>query len=562
MAKMDRAARNEFGATIAQMERAEQLWQEAYRAAEKAANQPGRAAKSNDKMDYSLKRLSEDETGAIIQYKGPEAYTLNARLRAGAELNDLQSDRVKNMDSGLKKLPKVPGVSYRTLSFDDAFDAEGEYNDFLAAHQAGKPVFYEAYTSASKRIDGHPMADGTEYGITLEITGANARDLAGFGNNFEQEVLFERNKRFIVTGVSTDSAGYPYIYMEEVTENGAFGHSEERGTAVRDVQEPHSVHVHLQSISERDSYGNRKRELGPQGTLSRGQGDFVRTRGPEQTGSGAAPQEQNRLKPGTTPQQAELSDANTQYSLRTKEPPKKVGTAYKVFFVKNGQLYPPMVANPGGEGTPVGVWLDADVGVSAGVSKTGRPQVKAGGKGTQGGGGKLAFRPGWHLGDLPLATQFNRVNPETGKKELFPADFVWAECEYAMDHDYQAESRRNHKQELHAEIAQFTMRHTMDECEALLSSNNVASGRINTLAMACSDPQIAARNMIVEVDHPVAGKYKMAGNPLNFSGYPNSTYEPAPLLGQHTHEVLSKYLGMSDAEIDEILEGQKDLLDS
>lgn len=125
-----------------------------------------------------------------------------------------------------------------------------------------------------------------------------------------------------------------------------------------------------------------------------------------------------------------------------------------------------------------------------------------------------------------------------------------------------AESRRNHKQELHAEIAQFTMRHTIDECEALLSSNNVASGRINTLAMACSDPQIAARNMIVEVDHPVAGKYKMAGNPLNFSGYPNSTYEPAPLLGQHTHEVLSKYLGMSDAEIDEILEGQKDLLDS
>lgn len=149
---------------------------------------------------------------------------------------------------------------------------------------------------------------------------------------------------------------------------------------------------------------------------------------------------QHSLRAGTTAEQAELSDANTQYSLRTKEPPKKVGIAYKVFFAKNGQLYPPMVANPGGEGTPVGVWLDADVGVSAGVSKTGRPQVKAGGKGTQGGGGKLAFRPGWHLGDLPLATQFNRVNPETGKKELFPADFVWAECEYAMDHDYQDEA--------------------------------------------------------------------------------------------------------------------------
>ena len=138
------------------------------------------------------------------------------------------------------------------------------------------------------------------------------------------------------------------------------------------------------------------------------------------------------LMPGTTAEQAELSDANTKYSLRTKEPPKKVGIAYKVFFVKNGQLYPPMVPNPGGAGTPVGVWLDADVGESAPPSKTGRPQVKAGGKGTQGGSGSLAFRPGWHLGDLPMATQFNRLNPDTGKKELVPANFVWAECEYDL----------------------------------------------------------------------------------------------------------------------------------
>ena len=136
----------------------------------------------------------------------------------------------------------------------------------------------------------------------------------------------------------------------------------------------------------------------------------------------------------------EMSDLDVQHSLRTKEPPKNVGIAYKVFFAKNGQLYPPMVANPGGEGTPVGVWLDADVGVAAEPSKTGRPQVKAGGKGTQGGGGSLAFRPGWHLGDLPMATQFARKNPETGAKDLFPADFVWAECEYAMDHDYQEEA--------------------------------------------------------------------------------------------------------------------------
>ena len=136
----------------------------------------------------------------------------------------------------------------------------------------------------------------------------------------------------------------------------------------------------------------------------------------------------------------ELSDANTQFSIRKEAPPKKTGIAYKVFYQKNGKLYPPMVANPGGEDTPVGVWLNADVGVAAPPSKTGRLQVKAGGKGTQGGSGSLAFRPGWHLGDIPKATQFDRKNPETGARELFPHDFVWAECEYAMDVDYQEEA--------------------------------------------------------------------------------------------------------------------------
>ena len=136
----------------------------------------------------------------------------------------------------------------------------------------------------------------------------------------------------------------------------------------------------------------------------------------------------------------ELSDANTRYSLREKDPPKKTGVAYKVFYAKDGQLYPPMVANPGGAGTPVGVWLDADIGAAAAPSKTGRAQVQAGGKGTNASKGSLAFRPGWHLGDIPQAKQFARKNPETGKKDLFPADFVWAECEYAMDHDYQEEA--------------------------------------------------------------------------------------------------------------------------
>ena len=125
------------------------------------------------------------------------------------------------------------------------------------------------------------------------------------------------------------------------------------------------------------------------------------------------------------------SDENVLYSLRQKPEPEKKGTGYKVFVLgKDGKLYPPMVANPNGAATPVGVWLDADAAPVAGESKIGRPQ---------GGSGKLAYRPGWHLGVIPYAIQFNRKDAE-GNKTLFPKNFVFAEVEYAADKDYQDEA--------------------------------------------------------------------------------------------------------------------------
>lgn len=135
-----------------------------------------------------------------------------------------------------------------------------------------------------------------------------------------------------------------------------------------------------------------------------------------------------------------IDDGENVYRIREDEPPVNTGIGYKVFYLKDGKLYPPMVANPDGADTPTGVWLDADAAPVSGQSKTGRPQVKAGGKGTQGGSGQLSYRPGWHLGEIPYALQFNRLDSETGGKELFPKDFVWAEVEYANDVDYQQEA--------------------------------------------------------------------------------------------------------------------------
>ena len=144
----------------------------------------------------------------------------------------------------------------------------------------------------------------------------------------------------------------------------------------------------------------------------------------------------------------EANDTDVRYSVRREDPPKKTKTGYKAFYVKNGYLFPPMVQNPQGHGTPVGVWLNADTGTpifnddgTVAVNKSGRAKVKQGGTGTKGGSGALAWRPGWHLGPVPDATQFWVQDPDAGEDvhKLNP-DIVFAEVEFAADVDYQLEA--------------------------------------------------------------------------------------------------------------------------
>lgn len=138
-----------------------------------------------------------------------------------------------------------------------------------------------------------------------------------------------------------------------------------------------------------------------------------------------------------------MSNESFNDGVKVSTPPAKTKIGYKVFYLKDGKLYPPMVKNPGGSDTPMGVWLEASAGDIASYTKTGRPQIEKGGPGTHCSKGELAYRPGWHLGEIPIAKQFEKVNPLNGKKELFPREFVWAECEYACDVDYQEEAMKN-----------------------------------------------------------------------------------------------------------------------
>ena len=77
----------------------------------------------------------------------------------------------------------------------------------------------------------------------------------------------------------------------------------------------------------------------------------------------------------------------------------------------------------------------------------------------------------------------------------------------------------------------------------------VPVGPVNRIGEMLADPQVAAREMVVEVDHPRAGRVKTLGTPIKFSETPGQVERAAPLLGEHSREVLTQ-LGYSGAEID------------
>jgi CoA:oxalate CoA-transferase len=86
--------------------------------------------------------------------------------------------------------------------------------------------------------------------------------------------------------------------------------------------------------------------------------------------------------------------------------------------------------------------------------------------------------------------------------------------------------------------------------QAVLDAAGVPNGPINTIDKVLQDPQVLAREMVVEIQHPVAGVLKMAGVPIKMSETQGSVRRPAPLLGQHTEEILKELLNLSDEEID------------
>ena len=101
---------------------------------------------------------------------------------------------------------------------------------------------------------------------------------------------------------------------------------------------------------------------------------------------------------------------------------------------------------------------------------------------------------------------------------------------------------------LDAEFRKKTVAHWL----LLLRGAGLPCGEVRTVPQALADPQLAARGMILELEHPKAGRIRQTGSPLKLSAAGGSPASAPPLRGQHNAEVYGRILGLPDSDLDQL----------
>jgi crotonobetainyl-CoA:carnitine CoA-transferase CaiB-like acyl-CoA transferase len=113
-------------------------------------------------------------------------------------------------------------------------------------------------------------------------------------------------------------------------------------------------------------------------------------------------------------------------------------------------------------------------------------------------------------------------------------------------------ARGKNRASLIERLQEIFLTRTYEEWEAILVPAGIPMGAINTIDTIVSHPQVAARKVLVECEHPTAGTTKVVGPAVRLSETPGAIRTPAPRLGEHTDAVLRERLGMDDAAVERL----------
>ena len=162
--------------------------------------------------------------------------------------------------------------------------------------------------------------------------------------------------------------------------------------------------------------------------------------------------------------------------------------------------------------------------------------------------------PGPMGSGYPFTAPFGAYKTKDGYIVLGPC---WPRIAYAIGAEWlvddprfaETENRLANRQELDVELEKVFRNATTEEWLAVMRVEDIIAGPLNTVDQVVEDPQVNHLDMILELEHPLGGRIRLAGNPIKMQSIQGAPQAP-PTLGQHTEEVLRSVLGYGDKEID------------
>jgi CoA:oxalate CoA-transferase len=115
-------------------------------------------------------------------------------------------------------------------------------------------------------------------------------------------------------------------------------------------------------------------------------------------------------------------------------------------------------------------------------------------------------------------------------------------------------ARTEHYEEVEPILSGAIRQKTTDEWLTILTELGIPCGPINRIDQVAADTQVAFREMIIPLNHPRVGEVRVVGAPFKFSRSSTGPDKASPDLGEHTSEVLTQILGMSEAEMESLRE--------